>query len=240
MGKDSKIEWTHHTFNPWWGCAKVSPGCANCYAEAFARRLGLIVWGEGSARRFFGDAHWSEPVAWDAAAAKAGQRSRVFCSSMADVFEDRADLVEPRARLFRLVLRTPNLDWLLLTKRPQNTRRLSPRDWPENAWPGTTAENQKEWDERLPLLAACSGRVKFVSVEPMLGPIDMGRHRPDWVICGGESGGRARPVSPEWVRSLRDQCVARQVDFFFKQWGGRDKKAAGRVLDEVIWNEVPQ
>ncbi len=240
MGQDSKIEWTHHTFNPWWGCAKVSPGCANCYAEAFARRVGNDVWGESAPRRFFGDAHWHEPVKWDAAAAAAGLRKRVFCASMADVFEDRADLVESRARLFRLVSRTPNLDWLLLTKRPQNIRRLSPDGWTDNVWLGTTAENQSAWDERLPLLAACSARVKFVSVEPMLGPIDMGRHWPDWVICGGESGGRARPVSPDLVRSLRDQCVARQVDFFFKQWGGRDKKAAGRVLDEVIWNEVPQ
>jgi len=118
MGKDSKIEWTHHTFNPWWGCVKVSPGCEHCYAEAFAKRVGKKVWGAQSDRRFFGDPHWREPLKWHDEAVITGERRRVFCASMADVFEDRDELIPHRIRLFQLIANTPKLDWLLLTKRP--------------------------------------------------------------------------------------------------------------------------
>lgn len=124
MGKDTGITWTDSTFNPWWGCEKVSPGCTNCYAATFDKRVGGDHWGAKAGRRFFGDKHWREPEKWNRDAAKSGERHRVFCASMADVFEDRDDLVQPRIRLFHLISETPNLDWLLLTKRPENIRRF--------------------------------------------------------------------------------------------------------------------
>lgn len=195
MGERSQIEWTHHTFNPWWGCQRVSPGCEHCYAETFSKRVGLKVWGPESAgieRRFFGDKHWNEPRRWNAAAERAGERHRVFCASMADVFEDRADLAPHRARLYGLIRETPHLDWILLTKRPENIRRL----WREaaidafngadsfgpfgNIWLGTTAEDQPRADERIPHLLACRdlSPVLFVSYEPAIGPVDW---RQPWV-----------------------------------------------------------
>lgn len=129
MGADSDIQWTNHTFNPWWGCAKISPGCKHCYADSFSKRVGLQVWGQDAPRRFFGDKHWNDPRRWHKAAVKAGVRQRVFCASMADVFEDRPDLIEPRRRLFSLIEECEGLDWLLLTKRPENVRRLVPPKW---------------------------------------------------------------------------------------------------------------
>lgn len=117
MGADSKIQWTHHTFNPWWGCARVSPGCEHCYAERDAARWGT-KWGVNAERRFFGDKHWAEPLKWNRAAGKARETRRVFCASMADVFEDREDLAPHRARLYKLIESTPCLVWQLLTKRP--------------------------------------------------------------------------------------------------------------------------
>src|SRR5947208_2303347 len=120
MGRYSSIEWTHHTFNPWWGCQKVSAACDNCYAEIWAKRTGQDLWGSTAERRLFGEKHWSEPIRWHQEASLAGRRERVFCASMADVFERRADLNEERRRLWKVIERTPSLDWLLLTKRPQN------------------------------------------------------------------------------------------------------------------------
>jgi len=159
MARNSSIEWTHHTFNPWWGCTKVSPGCQHCYAEAWAKRVGANVWGSHSPRRFFGDSHWIEPLRWNDEAQRLGRNRRVFCASMADVFEARAELNPSRERLWNLILETPWLDWLLLTKRPQNIERLSPwtADWPSNVWIGTTAENQTWADRRVPVLSAISG-----------------------------------------------------------------------------------
>lgn len=252
MGQDSKIEWTDNTFNPWWGCAKVSPGCAHCYAESFSKRTGNDVWGESSPRRFFGAKHWSDPIRWNTAAALEGQRKRVFCASMADVFEDRNDLRNERRRLLNLIGSTTNLDWLLLTKRPENIARLmtdaldgnfDPKrtfldDLP-NVWLGTSAEDQARYDARMPHLFAINARVRFVSAEPLLGPITMGNSlRPDWLIVGGESGAKARPIEYAWIRSLRDQCDDRTA-FFFKQWGGVNKKAAGREIDGRTWSEFP-
>ncbi len=237
--KDSKIEWTHHTFNPWWGCVKVSPGCTHCYAESFSKRTGNAVWGADAPRRFFGDKHWNEPRKWNAAAESEAQRKRVFCASMADVFEDREDLVNQRARLLVLITETPWLDWLLLTKRPQNISRLMPV-LPVNVWIGTTAEDQQRWNERLPLLLAIPAPVRFVSAEPLLGQIVMNGAHPDWLILGGESGGGARPMQPAWAREIRDQCLAKNVPFLFKQWGGVNKKETGRELDGRFWDEYPK
>ena len=150
MAKNSAIEWTHHTFNPWWGCTKVSPGCKHCYAETWSKRLGQDLWGARAARRELSDGYWRQPLAWNVSALKAGRRTRVFCASMADVFEDRRDLDSKRERLWALIEQTPKLDWLLLTKRPQNVARLAPygETWPDNVWLGATAENQKWLDRR--------------------------------------------------------------------------------------------
>ncbi len=185
MGKDTKISWAHHSFGPWWGCSRVSPGCEHCYAETFAKRTGYAVWGVNAPRRFFGDKHWAEPLRWNAAAEKAGERHRVFCASMADLFEDYRGpdaerVVEARARVLGLVEATPALDWLLLTKRPENVMGMVPEAWrngfPRNVWLGTTCEDQQRADERIPHLLACPAAVRWVSYEPALGPIDFGNN----------------------------------------------------------------
>jgi protein gp37 len=269
MAKDSRIEWTHHTFNPWWGCVKVSPACANCYAETWAHRLGMRLWGRRESRKFFSVEHWRQPVRWNAEARRDGVRRRVFCASMADVFEARAELSEWRSKLWPLIEQTESLDWLLLTKRPQNVGRMIPWDeWPANVWLGTTAESQKQADNRIPHLLDSPARVHFISAEPLLAPVSIKKWKGiDWVIAGGESGHRARPTDPEWVRSLRDECSAAGIAFHFKQWGhwapeipegtnprrellldtGRSartlyalgKAAAGRTLDGRTWDQFP-
>jgi len=224
MGKDSKIEWTTHTFNPWWGCIKVSEACKHCYAESWAKRVGQQVWGPKADRRFFGDDHWKQPLRWNAQAEGASVRPRVFCASMADVFEDRDHLAPHRDRLWDLIEETPNLDWLLLTKRPQNVARFARwgSSWPTNVWLGTTVELQTRAEELLPYLAEIPAKVRFISAEPLLGPLDLTRwigSTIDWVITGGESGPKARPASPAWFRSLMIQCMEKNVPFHFKQWG---------------------
>lgn len=268
MAKNSRIEWTTHTFNPWWGCVKVSPACKHCYAESWAKRVGSKVWGINAERRFFTDKHWSEPLKWNAAAAASGVRARVFCASMADVFEDRRDLDVHRARLWKLIEATPWLDWLLLTKRPELIAQTVPwgDQWPENVWIGTTVENQEYAFERLPHLAAIPAAVRFISAEPLLGHLDISpwANEIDWVITGGESGPHARPSSPSWFKDLLNRCMASDIAFHFKQWGdwapGQGialakirqervsdgtvmvrvgKKAAGRELDGETWDELP-
>jgi protein gp37 len=268
MAKNSKIEWTHHTFNPWWGCVKVSPACKHCYAEAWARRVGEDVWGARAERRFFSDDHWNSPLKWNREAQIEKVRRRVFCASMADVFEDRRDLDQSRSRLWALIKNTAHLDWLLLTKRPDAIGRLAPwtNDWPENIWLGTTAEDQKRADVRIPELIKHPARVRFLSCEPLLGPLKLQQwlgSRINWVIAGGESGGKSRPTDPGWVRGLRDQCAAAEVPFHFKQWGNwaplneaqenarvrqlasgerlvrMAKRTAGRALDGRTWDGAP-
>lgn len=228
MAKNSHIEWTHHTFNPWWGCSKVSPACDNCYAELWAKRMGHQLWGNHSPRRFFGNAHWRDPIAWNEEALASGRRERVFCASMADVFERRSDLNVERSKLWALIENTPNLDWLLLTKRPQNIAKIAPwrSEWPANVWIGTTVENQISAEKRLPFLLRIPAAVRFLSCEPLLGPLILrewfrkdGFHPIDWIIAGGESGPGCRPMHPDWVRSLLIQCQSFAVPFHFKQWG---------------------
>lgn len=215
-------------FNPWFGCSRVSRACSACYAEAFAKRLGLDVWGKTSDRKFFGDNHWNEPRRWDRKAAKEGHRLRVFCASMADVFEDRPDLDEQRQRLWELVVATPNLDWMLLTKRPQNILGMVPSKWtnlsgwPDHVWAGCTTENQECADERLPYLVKVPAPILFVSAEPLVGALNLKPwiRRLGLVIGGGESGPKAVPTHPTWARSLRDQCLDnRGTPFHWKQWG---------------------
>lgn len=275
MGKLSKVEWCTHSFNAHWGCSKVrgDPACHFCYAEAFAKRVGQKVWGSGSPRRFFGDKHWAEPVKWDREAAAVGERARVFCASMADVFEDRRDLDEHRARLWELIDVTPNLDWLLLTKRPKNIGPMLATRQRENVWLGTTAATQEWVAPRISALLENEAAVHFLSCEPMLGPIDLTgafrrRLRPGyewreclcdeidpsdrpcvscaaqrgvgWVICGAESGPKARPMKEEWVRSLRDQCIAANVPFFYKQAVESGRKIPRPELDGRTWLQMPE
>ena len=174
-GKSTKISWCHHTFNLAWGCSHVSPGCSRCYAEVWAKRTGHDVWGARGERRTFGAKHWAEPLAWNAAARHAGQRRRVFCASMADVFEDHPALPPERAKLWPLVEATPWLDWLLLTKRIENVAGMLPwgDSWPGNVWIGTSVENQEWAEKRIPVLLHLPAIVRFVSCEPLIGPVDL-------------------------------------------------------------------
>lgn len=259
MGKTS-IEWCDYTFNPWWGCTKVSPGCDNCYAEAFANRLmpAAHLW-DGN-RRQFGEKHWNEPRRWNAKAEKEGRRSRVFCASMADVFDkDGSDWL--RNDLWCLIEESPHLDWLLLTKRVGNVERMMAPRWmgifPRNVWLGISVVNQEEADRDIPKLIEIAAGVRFLSCEPLLGPISFeGRwvehlnpafhenwlEQIKWVIAGGESGHGARPMHPEWVRDLRDQCAVLEVPFFMKQLGGaRDKRGdLDDLPDDLRLREFPQ
>ncbi len=313
MAENTAIEWCDHTFNPWQGCTKVSPGCDNCYAEARQdTRLHAVKWGAGQPRKR--TKTWGDPVKWNAqsffecegcgwrgtaadldrdaesaSSFTAGipacplcndmrlqpARRRVFCASLGDVFDNEVPAAW-RADLLMLIRATPNLDWLLLTKRIGNVTRLLAEarellraedrldgwdwlhDWtcgsaPPNVWLGATIVNQQEADRDIPKLLATPARVRFLSMEPLLGPVDL-RHishatqeraddtwtlnmnaltgfkatspysgttgpKVDWVIVGGESGPQARPMHPDWARSLRDQCAAAGVPFLFKQWG---------------------
>lgn len=227
MAEKSKIEWTHSTFNPWQGCHEVSPACDHCYARSAARRFGRGDWSKDGLRWFPSESYWLHPLRWNRQAREAGERRRVFCGSMCDIFEKRADLDSQRERLWPLIEATPHLDWLLLTKRPQGILKMVPwkSHWPANVWVGVTAEDQYWADKRLPHLLKIPSTVRFLSCEPLLGPINLapflgqGEGRINWVIAGGESGPGARPTALEWVRSLRDQCGSADVGFFHKQWG---------------------
>jgi protein gp37 len=248
MSENSSIEWTDHTFNTHWGCSKISPGCDGCYAQALAKRFGY-GWGDDAPKREFGETHWNDLIRWDRKAAADGVRRRVFTNSMSDLFDKFAP-AGVRERHWQFVQRTPNLDHLLLTKRIGNVRSmvpaawLEPGGWPSNAWIGATVVNQEEADRDIPKLLQLPAPVRFLSVEPLLGLVDLskewlvpksgGRYSfsslpdeyrtrsvdlLDWVIVGGESGRGARPMHPSWAHALRDQCAAAGVPFLFKQWG---------------------
>jgi protein gp37 len=308
MSENTKIEWTDHTFNPWIGCTKVSPGCAHCYAETLMdHRYGKVQWGKGQPRQRTSEANWKLPVKWNRSVICLGcgdavstwktshfrgggdqidcpkcrtnvacRRPKVFCASLADWLDDEVQ-IEWLADLLSLIHATPNLDWLLLTKRPAHWRpRLalaqrwavdaapdfsSPQSdfilsWldgkpPANVWLGTSVEDQTRADERIPMLLQLPAKVRFLSCEPLLGAVQLQKqslaseyegHEPfgiNWVICGGESGAKSRPMHPDWARGLRDQCRAAGVPFFFKQWGGVNKKAEGRELDGRTWDALP-
>ena len=223
MGEKTGIGWTDHTFNPWRGCTKVSAGCANCYAEKWSKRNPAVlgIWGDEGTRVIASEKYWRDPIKWDDAARASGVRRRVFCASLADVFEDRPELVAPRERLLDLIAATPCLDWQLLTKRPENA--FGPL--PPNVWLGVSVEYQ-ERVARVNQLAFVAARTLFVSVEPMLGPVhftDADAKILDWVIVGGESAHDAvrRPFNPDWAREVRDWCAKHKKPFFMKQVGGR-------------------
>ncbi len=206
MGRLTEISWCDHTFNPWWGCARKSKGCRFCYAETLSNRYGLNTWGAKGPRRMLSDDNWRQPLKWNRDAEKTGVPARVFCASMADVFEDHHQLPEPRARLWDLIAETTSLRWLLLTKRPENVNRMAPwgSDWPPHVWLGTSIEDQEAADERLPLLRDIPAAVRFVSAEPLLEYPVADWSGVNWLIVGGESGSKAkaRPMDPEWARRL--------------------------------------
>jgi protein gp37 len=283
MAENSKIEWTTHTFNPWLGCTKVSAGCANCYAESMSKinRRVLGVWGPNGTRVVASEAKWKEPLKWDKAArvemdewrhdsadSEKPERPRVFCASMADVFEDwggpmvdasgrtlfldesgwhtegapspRITMQDVRNRLFSLIDQTLNLDYLLVTKRPENALEMIPpvcqhsqkHDPRPNVWYGASVENQEQ-AKRIEYLLKIPAKIRFLSVEPLLGPVNLSRYLPNtftgfprgpkinWIIVGGESGPNARPCRVEWIRDIVRQCKATGVPVFVKQLGSK-------------------
>lgn len=243
MAQGSSIEWTDHTFNPWWGCTKVSSACDHCYAETWAKRMGFDIWTHGKPRRFLSDSYWRQPYRWNAQAARDGRRAKVFCASMADVFEWKRGLSPWRNRLWRVIADTPELDWLLLTKRPHLVRRLAPwgNQWPENVWIGATTEDQRWADARLDHLSAIPAAVRFVSCEPLLGSLDLNPWLADealhWVIAGGESGPHARPSDPVWFFNLLKQCQRHGIPFHFKQWGEWAPVSASAAVPRSILHD---
>lgn len=246
MAASSEIAWTDATFNPWWGCVKVSPACLHCYAEAADKRFGGDHWGKDAPRRFFGKKHWAEPLRWNEAAEKAGTPRRVFCGSMCDVFEfNPAEFPQPdgtyrtlsgeRASLRELIEQTPWLIWQLLTKRPENMVWMSGRwvtGWPANVIAMTTVEDQERADERIPHLLRVPAQTIGLSMEPLLGPVTfpddfLKRGRNAWVILGGESGPHSRKTEIEWFHGLVGQCADAGVPVFFKQTGERLAREMG-------------
>lgn len=267
MAEVTGISWCDHTFNPWVGCTKISPACDHCYAETWDQRFGGGHWGPNASRRRTTPQNWSKVRKWNRQAIADRVRRRVFVASLADVF-DNAVYPHWRADLWQLIRECPGLDFLLLTKRPQNIAKMLPPDWGDgwpNVWLGTTVENQTEADRRIPHLLAVPAAVRFLSCEPLLGPIDLTRINAalfaaevnaltgvwkwqdgpikresrgiDWVICGGESGTDARPMLPAWARSLRDQCAAAAVAFFFKQWGEWGTRAMKASTGEPVFRQ---
>jgi len=255
MAETTGIEWTDSTFNPWWGCTKISPACDHCYAADLDKRTGGDHWGNVPRRRT-SEKNWNEPRRWQQRAAdfvaEHGRKRRVFCASMADVFDNQVDPAW-RDDLWALIRECPDLDWLLLTKRPQNIRKMLPDYWDDvkaSIWLGTTVEDQERADSNIRHLLKHDSAVRFLSCEPMVGPIDLTNismgsgfglnvlagymhdfgvphcdieNRVDWVIAGGESGPHARVADPAWFRQLRDQCAHEDVPFLFKQWGNWDE-----------------
>ncbi|MCK1546749.1 phage Gp37/Gp68 family protein [Bradyrhizobium sp. 160] len=228
MGENSKIEWCDHTFNPWIGCQKVSPGCDNCYAEAMMdHRYKKVQWGAHGERKRTSEQNWRKPVQWNAQARTSrkenGHRPRVFCASLADVFDNQVDS-SWRRDLFALIRKCDALDWLVLTKRPENIEKMLPSNWRDgypNVWLGTTAEDQTRFDFRWKRLKKVPAVVRFISYEPALGPLRLppGELLPDWLISGGESGAGARTLRPRWVRDIIADCRRSGVAPFHKQWG---------------------
>jgi protein gp37 len=236
MAGFSKIEWTDSTFNPWVGCTKIDrPGgapsaCDFCYAEGWSKRSGHVKWGNNPRRRTT-ESYWRSPIKWNSAGAafqrRNGRRQRVFCASLADVFDNQVD-ASWRDDLWRLIRACDQLDWQLLTKRPQNIRKMLPKDWGQgysNVWLGTTAEDADAYQQRGKHLLAVPAAVHFVSYEPAmgaLGPLAIAGNVPDWVIIGGESGvalDKTRPTHPQWARDAISECVRVGSAPFLKQWG---------------------
>lgn len=234
MAQATAIEWTEATWNPVRGCTKVSPGCKHCYAQTFAERWRGIPghpYEQGFDLRLVPE-KLEEPLSWT-------RPRRIFVNSMSDLFHERVpeDFIR---RVFEVMEEATWHTFQILTKRSARVRELAPRlPWPPNVWQGVSVENAR-YTVRIDDLQQVPAAVRFLSVEPLLGPIpSLPLDGISWVIVGGESGPKHRPLDPAWVREIRDQCVAARVPFFFKQWGGRTSKAGGRVLDGMKWDQMP-
>lgn len=235
MADNSAIEWTEATWNPVTGCSKVSPGCAHCYAETFAERwrgIGGHPYEQGFDLRLW-PARLEQPLRW--------KRPRtIFVNSMSDLFHEEIpqDFI---TAVFEVMTRADWHTFQILTKRHERLAELAPAlPWPANVWMGVSIENRR-FVHRADYLREVPARVRFISAEPLLGPLEgLELSGIDWLIAGGESGPRHRRVHADWVRALRDRCVAEGVAFFFKQWGGVRSKAGGRLLDGRTWDETPE
>jgi protein gp37 len=255
MGTSSKIAWCDSTFNPWWGCTKVSPGCVNCYAEAQDKRFGGSHWLKNTVPRSMSLDYWRSPVKWNRTRPVdpvCPGRHLVFSGSMCDVFDPQAP-EKDRADLWELIRMTPNLTWLLLTKRPEEFETLLPDDWARelsivgglyrNVWLGVSAEDMEHGSDRIDMLVETPAAMRFVSFEPLLGLIEMPYEtlfRIDWAIIGGESGLGCRPLLASWVHGLISDCRRVDVPVFFKQWGGTDRDKGGCVIDGSVVKEFPE
>lgn len=230
----SGIEWTDSSWNPLTGCTKVSPGCQHCYAERMARRLHAM--GQPNYAQGFEltvHEHVAEaPLSWK-------KPQVIFVNSMSDMFHHDVPLAFIQ-RIFSVMHRADWHIFQILTKRAERLAALAPSlDWAPNVWMGVSVENA-DWMSRIASLKQCPAHVKFLSLEPLLGPLPgLDLDGIDWVIVGGESGPRARPMDKRWVLEIRDQCIAAGVPFFFKQWGGVRKKSTGRLLEGRTWDELP-
>ncbi len=235
MSANSAIEWTESSWNPLTGCTKVSPGCKHCYAETMSKRL--LAMGQPNYRNGFKltlhenavelPLHWKKP-------------QTIFVNSMSDLFHKDvpASFIH---RVFDVMVATDWHCFQILTKRPERLLKLSPElPWRSHIWMGVSVESEP-YMKRIDLLRETEAKVKFLSLEPLLGPLpNLNLEGIDWVIVGGESGAKARPMNPEWVTDIRDQCNRAGVKFFFKQWGGKNKKKAGRLLDGRTWDDMPK
>ena len=239
--ENSKIGWTHHTFNPWWGCNKVSEACRHCYIGPVMKRSGNEPF-HGPMRT--GEATWKKPFKWDRTALENETRYRVFTCSMSDFFHEGAD--DWRDEAWQVIKSCQNLDWLILTKRPEHVSDNLPRDWCggyPNVWLGVTVESQ-QYVERIDSILSIPAAIRFVSAEPLLGPIEFGAERLrdlDLVITGCENAGKAirRPMNPDWVRSIRDQCDSSGVKLFHKQYYVGNKLAYDGLVDGVKRLDIP-
>lgn len=240
MAEKTGIAWTDHTFNPVWGCTRVSPGCDNCYAADLDARWGGAHWGKQVPRRTFGDKHWAEPLKWQKEAAISGISRRVFCGSMCDVMDDEWP-EGIREQLWELIDATPNLEWQLLTKRPHRYARYLPQYGFKhgNVWLGASAENQQFYDVRWPILwhsAKKHGLLSFISYEPALGPITMTHCNmfPNWLIAGAESGPQRRLGRIAWFENIRDECSRFGVSFFMKQLGAHTPEQGAALIPACL------
>ena len=235
MATNSHIEWTDATWNPVTGCSKISPGCKHCYAERLAIRLQAM--GQRNYRNGFDVTLQPQmlelPLRWKAP-------KRIFVNSMSDLFHEDVPLSYIKD-VFSVMRRAPWHQYQMLTKRSERLLKLSPRlEWEPQIWMGVSVENE-DYLDRIDHLRRTGSCVKFLSLEPLLGPLQKLELRGvDWVIVGGESGPGARSVDPAWVNDIRDQCVSAGVAFFFKQWGGVQKKRTGRELEGRTWDEMPE
>lgn len=234
MSTQSSIEWTESTWNPLTGCTKISPGCKNCYAERMAKRLQAM--GQPNYANGFDltlhDHVLNLPLSWN-------KPQMIFVNSMSDLFHEKVS-VGFIQKVFEVMRGASWHTFQVLTKRSDRLRDISPSiDWPQNVWMGVSVENQK-YIQRIDDLRLTQAKIKFLSLEPLLGPLtDLTLNGINWVIVGGESGPGARQMEEEWVLEIRDRCLQARVPFFFKQWGGFNKKKNGRLLQGQTWNMLP-